>query len=111
MSRTSKKEFWQSNINDYRTSGLSAQNWCQTHNVSISTLRYWITKFKNESLSQGFEASPTTFAKIDISKLASFSLNGSAPVIIRLGSLEISVSDNCHPDLLANLVSILTAYA
>ncbi len=104
---SSKKEFWQSNINDYRSSGLTAENWCQTHNLSVSALCYWITKFNRESLSQDVELT-SSFAKVDISKLASFSLNGSASVTI---NLEILVSDNCHPELLANIIGILTTYA
>jgi hypothetical protein len=110
MSRTSKKEFWQSNINEYRSSGLTAENWCQTHNLSVSTLRYWITKIKKESLFQDVDITPA-FAKVDIKELSSFSLGGSSPVTIRLGSLEISVSNHCHPELLSNLIDILTAYA
>lgn len=107
----SKKELWQSNINDFRSSGLTAGTWCQNHNCSISTLRYWTTKFQRETISSTEETLPA-FAKVDTSKLAaSFSLNGSAPVTIRLGGLEISVSDNCHPELLSNLIGILHNYA
>lgn len=110
MSRTSKMEFWQSNITDYRSSGLSADRWCQMNHLSVSTLRYWIAKLKRESSNQSFDVNPT-FAKVELPKSSPFPLNSSAPVTIRCGSLEISISDHCHPDLLSNLLGILTAYA
>ena len=110
MSRLSKKEFWQSNIKEFQSSGLTAENWCLSHNLSVSTLRYWITKLKKESLSQKIDCTPT-FAKVDIKELGALSLSSNTPVTIRLGSLEISISDHCHPELLSNLIGILTTHA
>lgn len=111
MSKSSvKRAFWQSNIDNYQNSGLTLENWCQNNNITISSIRYWITKFNKEALIQADENIPV-FARVETTRVPNFSLNGSAPVIIRLGSLEISISDNCHPELLENLVGILSAYA
>ena len=40
----SRQELWQSRISAYRSSGLTVKDWCEKNQVSLSALRYWITK-------------------------------------------------------------------
>ena len=40
----SRQELWQSRISACRSSGLTAKDWCEKKQVSLSALRYWITK-------------------------------------------------------------------
>lgn len=62
-------------------------------------MRYWIVKFKHQSLisseSAVFVALPpeTIFPTISI-----------APLTMYVDGIQIEVTNNCHPDLLANLV-------
>jgi len=36
-------------VSDYRSSGKTAAVWCAENNMKVSTLRYWLNKFKNEA--------------------------------------------------------------
>ena len=40
-----KRELWRVRIDQYRSSGMTAKDWCISKDLSVSSLRYWITKF------------------------------------------------------------------
>lgn len=52
----SNREIWLERIADYRSSGLSAREWCMKNSFPLSTLRYWIGKFNKEKISSGESA-------------------------------------------------------
>ena len=95
----SKSELWKARVSDYYSSGLSINGWCSTNNCPASSLRYWIAKFKCQALDSSESA---VFAAIPSETiLATASI---APVTMYMDSIRIEISNNCHPDLLANLV-------
>ena len=47
----SKQELWRLRINEYRSSGLSAQEWCRQNSYTVSILRYWIYRLNKEQSS------------------------------------------------------------
>lgn len=46
----SKNDLWVLRIDTYRSSGLTAREWCTQNNISMSTLRYWIDKLIKNSI-------------------------------------------------------------
>lgn len=38
--------FRRQQIDDYRNSGQSAENWCEANAMKVSTLRYWLRRIK-----------------------------------------------------------------
>ena len=104
----SKQELWTLRINDYRSSGLTALEWCSQNSFSLSTLRYWISRL-NKKQPRHEENSKPVFAGLPV--LTATSFLGVAPVTIHMGTIRIEVMDSCHPDLLSNLIGILTNHA
>jgi hypothetical protein len=100
-----KEELWRLRINDYRSSGFTAKEWCSQNRFPVSTLRYWIYRLNKKQLRNG-EDSKQVFAELPVLTAASFL--GAAPVTIYMGAIRIEIMDSCHPDLLSNLIGILT---
>ena len=46
---TTKNALWAGRIQNFYSSGLSRKAWCQTNNVPLSTLSYWIRKLAKGS--------------------------------------------------------------
>jgi len=107
MTRALKHEMWQELISDYRNSGLNAQSWCREHKLTISSLHYWINKLNKESLKSD---SCFNHEFVPINQVV-IPLNPSAPLVIRYQNLSIDVFEDCHPDTLRNVLSILNIYA
>lgn len=42
------RQLWLSRTNDWLESGSTQETWCQSKQISVSTLRYWLHKFKKE---------------------------------------------------------------
>jgi hypothetical protein len=101
----SKSELWKSRISDYYSSGLSIKGWCSANHCPASTLRYWIAKFKCQDLVSSESA---VFAAIPSETI--FATASSAPVTMYMGSIRIEIANNCHPDLLTNLVGTLKTH-
>jgi len=104
----SKAELWKLRINEYRSSGLTAKEWCSQNNISLSTLQYWVRSLNKTRLSKVDNPTPI-FAELPVLTAASFL--GTAPVTIHMGSIRIEITDSCHPDLLSNLFGILANHA
>lgn len=100
----SKYELWKSKIANYRDSGLTAKAWCDDQNIKRSTLQYWICKFNKEVKDRLPEFVPVPGTQ-------DFFLNKSAPVTIRMGTIAIEITEDCHPDFLQHLFTVLSCYA
>lgn len=98
----SKSELWKARVSDYNSSSLSIKEWCSANNCPVSTLHYWIAKFKRQDLKSSESA---VFAALPSEAI--FSTASIAPVTMYVDSIRIEVANNCHPDLLASLVGIL----
>ena len=107
----SKRELWTKRIQDFYSSGLSRKEWCQEHQISRSTLSYWLKK-QTEPVETEFEPEPV-FAGLPSEQELSSSLSaGYAPVTIHLpGSVLIEIGAGCPGGLLSSLLQALKAYA
>ena len=100
-----KQAFWRSILADFSESGQTATAYCKEHSIKIAIFSYWKKK-----LMHGEPAMPE-FIQVSTEKQFLLPFHGSSPVTIHLGSIEICISDNCHPDLLDNLIGVLHKYA
>ena len=48
----SKQHCWKTRIDHWRSSGKSARQWCQEHNISPSSLGYWKDKLSEQQISK-----------------------------------------------------------
>ena len=106
----SRQELWQSRIFAYRSSGLTAKDWCEKNQVSLSALRYWITKTNRSGEKDEPASSETVFAKLpseeEIAKVM-----GNAPVTIFSNGLRIELSAGCPADMMSTLIRVLRSNA
>lgn len=107
----SKTELWTSRIQDFYLSGLSRKEWCQEHQIPLSTFSYWLKK-QTESTETESEMEPV-FAKLPSEQeLSSDASAVRSPVTVRLpGSVRIEIGSGCPGQLLAALLHALKAYA
>ena len=107
-----KTELWKKRIQDFHKSGLSRKEWCQEHQISLSTLSYWIRKQAKEPVGPEQESEPV-FARLPFEQeIHSGRLSGPAPVSIHLpGRVWIEIGWECPGELLASLIHTLKAYA
>lgn len=44
MKRKEKEAYWLAMIEEYRASGLSLVEWCQTSGIALHNMKYWLRK-------------------------------------------------------------------
>jgi len=67
---TKKEETMFSLVEVWRESGKTRKEFCNTHNMKVSTFAYWITrknKTERDGNRQGHDYSPPVFLPIDVS--------------------------------------------
>ncbi len=102
----SKEKMWETRISEYRASGQTARNWCNHNNISISALKYWITKSNRKSNNQETSSQPI-FAKVSLSEEIQIP---SASVTIHFEAIRIEINNTCSPVLLSSLISLLKSH-
>ena len=107
-----KGDLWRKRIQDFYKSGLSRKQWCQEHQVPLSTLGYWIRKQAQKRSEPDLNLDPV-FAKLPSEpEIFSRKQPGSASVTISLpGNVRIEVSAFCPGELITALIYTLRAYA
>lgn len=110
--KLTKTELWTKRIQDFRKSGLSRKEWCQEHQVSLSTLGYWIRKQMRGPVEPEQVLDPV-FARLPSEQeVTSSLLPDHVPVTIHLpGSVRIEISTGCPCELMASLIHTLRTYA
>ena len=85
-----------SQIEAYRSSGQTAAEWCSQNNVSISNLRYWITKSNREKVSS--DSSFIAFAP---------STPGPSSISIHVNNYRLELNPGFDTALLKELILLL----
>ena len=44
MSKEEKSSLWSQRIREFRSSGQTCKDWCEEHQLPVSTMTYWIRK-------------------------------------------------------------------
>ena len=110
--KLTKTELWTERIKDFYTSGLSRKEWCQKHQVSLSTFGYWIRKQAKKSALPAQTADPVFVRLPSKQDISSDFLPRHSPVMIHLSeNVRIEVGKDCPCELLASLVHTLKTYA
>ena len=48
MSKDEKSNLLSQRIREFRSSGQTCKDWCEEHQLPVSTMTYWIRKLKRE---------------------------------------------------------------
>lgn len=107
-----KTELWTKRVQDFHNSGLSRKEWCQEHQVSLSTLSYWIRK-QAKGFIESEQIMDPVFARLPSKQEISSNLRSEhAPVTVYLpGSVRIEIGMECPHELMTSLIHTLKTYA
>lgn len=105
-----KEELWAERIKDFQGSGLSRKEWCQMHEVALSTFSYWNRKLQSGDTETYGDP---VFARLPSEQeIYSGTLSGHAPVTVFLSeSIRIEIGPCCPQALMASLLHALKGYA
>jgi hypothetical protein len=85
-------------VNTYRASGQTAAAWCSENNLSINTLRYWLTKCKRENKA-GLKQE--TFIELKQSSMKE------VPIMVKIGSVSIELYSGLQAETLRETLTAL----
>ncbi|MCB6647497.1 IS66 family insertion sequence element accessory protein TnpB [[Clostridium] scindens] len=108
MSKEEKSSFWSGRIQEFRSSGQTCKDWCEEHQIPVSTMTYWIRKLNRKEESIG-DPEPV-FAKLPSESEIAMrdTAEGSAAVSIYIsGCIRIEAAPSCPPELFRVLVRTL----
>lgn len=106
MSISEKNDLWKKRISEYRASNLIARVWCEKNNVSITSMRYWITKFNKES-----DQRETQWVSVKESPELIDSSPNTSLITINTGSYSIGIPDGFQQETLIRILRVLGTYA
>jgi hypothetical protein len=93
--------FRRQQVDDYHNSGLSAIVWCEMNSMKLSTLHYWLKRFKEIDQPER-EQAWTTMKRIEKT-----TATDSTPIIIRVNDFEISLHPGFEPAVLTTVIKTL----
>ena len=102
-----KYDLWKERVLDYKTSNLKALEWCEKNNLSIATLRYWVTKFNKEKTNEDHQHQADGFVKVTVQSMVE---SPKETIIINFNKMSINVSDGFDPVILRNVLEVMGAY-
>jgi len=97
-------ELWESRVNDYRTSNKTARLWCEQNNITLSSLKYWITRLNKEQA--------TSFDNPEFALISTNNVNSEIfpSATISFGMISIDITDRCQPDTIKTILDVLNSY-
>lgn len=111
---TANAELWATRVQDFMNSGITRKVWCQEHQLSVSTLGYWIRKQQRGSDSLSEQEDKLVFARLPFAQeiIQNTSSHATAPITIYMtGSIRIELAADCPVHLLSVLLGTLGSYA
>ena len=111
--REELRQLWISRLADLGDSGMTQDEWCKSCGIPYSSLRYWITKLRKESL---VENQAAHWLKVDVAQgteIATIrppeSVLGSSPISIRFSEFTVDIPRGCTGDQLLEVLRVLKA--
>jgi len=120
-----KFQYWLNVIHECRASGLTNQDWCETHNISLKSYYYWIAKFRKLALEElprkeyasslpilpnriHHDTQSSTFVEISAVSSDPPPVNSSNPAaVLRTGGIVIELYDNTSEAFMHKLLKEL----
>ena len=113
MNKDEKYKLWFDRIQEYQSSGQSCKAWCLEHQISLSTMPYWIRKFKKDSGMLKSEQEPV-FAKLPSEQELSETSDVTAQTPIQIyisDSIRMDILPSCPSELLHVIIGSLKEHA
>ena len=101
-----KYEMWKQRIAEYRSSSLSAGTWCEQQSVSLSALRYWVTRFNKE------QQENKDIQWVSVEETLSLRDQKDTPdITVQIGNTIVGIHNSFSEDALFRVLKVLHAYA
>jgi len=85
-------------VNAYRASGQTAAAWCSENNLSINTLRYWLTKCNREDKADSKEETFIELKQTSVKEV---------PIIVKIGTVSIELYSGFQAETLREVIATL----
>lgn len=95
--RETLQQVWYARVQEFRTSGLSGPQWCQSRGLKVKQLHYWNRKFRTADAT----ASGTTWIAVNTPSAPD------AVLMVSVGPAIIAVRSEFDAMLLQRLVQVL----
>lgn len=98
MKRKEKEVYWSSKIEEYRSSGLSLIEWCETADVAVHNLKYWLRK-----------QSPVTQSSVQETRWVSCAVEEPKEnsIFLKINHVDIEVTSGYDEELLLQVIRTL----
>ena len=93
-----KRDSWQQQISNWRSSGLSQNEYCRRNAIALSTFCYWKSKINKEETAQ-----PTFFPLT----LPASSSEAGLKLLVGSRQLQILLKEDFSPTALKKLITVL----
>lgn len=111
-----QRQLWISRICDLEEGGMTQNEWCRSHDIPYSTLRYWINKLKKEAEVDA-DIMGTNWLKVDMSadtEVATLQIpekekNKNGCMNIRFGDFTIELQNGCDPNQIYEVLKVMKA--
>jgi hypothetical protein len=92
---------WEQRIADYKASGQTQVQWCESNHISIHQFRYWSKRIKDHHIKE----TDSLWVPVVIEEPKS---ERGESLQIKVGSVSIEVNPGFNPTLLAEVIKVLT---
>lgn len=96
---------WDKLIEEYRTSGKSAEKWCEEQGFKVHQLRFQISK--RSRMKKDIKSTKVSFLPVEVIPESDECLDYSTSISLKVGKIEICISENFNPNLLAEVIKTL----
>jgi len=98
------RAFRQAQVHQYQQSGQSIGVWCDTHQVNIHTLHYWLSKLSKSKTNLKQVPSVPWLA---LSSVMASPVEESVAITLRIGEAILSIIPGYDPLLLRQVLQVL----
>jgi transposase-like protein len=101
MDQVEQLELRRQQVSDYRSSGKTVVTWCSENNIKVSTLRYWLNKFKYEAKVD--DAGQEAFIEFKQQEPAVKEI----PLIVKIGAVSIELYPGFDAETLREAIAAI----
>lgn len=107
MARKGNPDYWQQQLSNQISSGLSQTQWCEQNNINIHNFRYWKNRLSSKKQKASCESNQTKWALVTSSERVVFDDSKAPSLRIHIGKALIEVSEGFDHNILSDVVTVL----
>jgi hypothetical protein len=96
-----KRDYWQQQISNWRSSGLSQNEYCRRNAIALTTFCYWKTKRNKEETAQ------PTFFPLTLPESSSGASEAGLKLLVGSRQFQILLKEDFSPTALKKLITVL----